>query len=105
MGPQTATEKFLGALALLTMAVGSYVGLVVVPADAAQGNVQTLAIGVKGGTGTFYLDSIRLYAKPAETIAPVMPDNNGLLAHYPLNGNFNDVSGSGLNGAAVGNPT
>jgi heme exporter protein C len=42
VGPQTATEKFLGALALLTMLGGSYVGLVVVPADAAQGNVQRL---------------------------------------------------------------
>jgi len=35
-------EKFLGICALLAMLVGSYVGLVVVPADAAQGNVQRL---------------------------------------------------------------
>jgi len=42
VGPISAVEKFLGILALLSMLVGSYVGLVVVPADAAQGNVQRL---------------------------------------------------------------
>jgi len=42
VGPKSAVEKFLGILALLSMLVGSYVGLVVVPADAAQGNVQRL---------------------------------------------------------------
>ncbi len=42
MGPRTAVEKVLGILALLAMLVGSWVGLVVVPADAAQGNVQRL---------------------------------------------------------------
>lgn len=42
MGLKSKIEKFLGILALLAMVVGSYVGLVVVPADAAQGNVQRL---------------------------------------------------------------
>lgn len=42
MGPQTNTERILGLLALVSMLVGSYVGLVIVPADAAQGNVQRL---------------------------------------------------------------
>ncbi len=42
MGPGTAIEKSLGVAALAAMLVGSYVGLVVVPADAAQGNVQRL---------------------------------------------------------------
>jgi heme exporter protein C len=42
VGPRTAVEKVLGILALLAMLVGSWVGLVVVPADAAQGNVQRL---------------------------------------------------------------
>ena len=42
MGPRTVVEKTLGILALVSMMVGSYVGLVVVPADAAQGNVQRL---------------------------------------------------------------
>ena len=42
MGPRSAVEKTLGVLAVVTMLVGSWVGLVVVPADAAQGNVQRL---------------------------------------------------------------
>ncbi len=42
MGLKSKIEKFLGILALLAMVVGSYVGLAVVPADAAQGNVQRL---------------------------------------------------------------
>jgi heme exporter protein C len=42
VGPKTVIEKSLGVAALVAMLVGSYVGLVVVPADAAQGNVQRL---------------------------------------------------------------
>lgn len=42
MGPKSTVEKLLGTLALVAMLIGSYVGLVVVPADAAQGNVQRL---------------------------------------------------------------
>ncbi len=42
MGPRTAVEKTLGVLAVVTMLAGSWVGLVLVPADAAQGNVQRL---------------------------------------------------------------
>jgi heme exporter protein C len=42
VGPKTAIEKSLGVAALAAMLVGSYVGLVVVPADAAQGDVQRL---------------------------------------------------------------
>ena len=42
MGFKSNIEKSLGILALVAMLVGSYVGLAVVPADAAQGNVQRL---------------------------------------------------------------
>ena len=42
MGVKSSIEKVLGILALVTMLIGSYVGLAVVPADAAQGNVQRL---------------------------------------------------------------
>jgi heme exporter protein C len=40
--PRTTVEKTLGAAALLTMLGGSAIGLFIVPADAAQGNVQRL---------------------------------------------------------------
>jgi heme exporter protein C len=42
VGPKSLTEKLLGILALGAMLIGSYIGLAVVPADAAQGNVQRL---------------------------------------------------------------
>ena len=42
MGFKSNIEKLLSILALVAMLVGSYVGLAVVPADAAQGNVQRL---------------------------------------------------------------
>jgi heme exporter protein C len=42
VGVKSNIEKVLGVLALATMLIGSYVGLAVVPADAAQGNVQRL---------------------------------------------------------------
>jgi heme exporter protein C len=42
VGVKSSIEKVLGILALGTMLIGSYVGLAVVPADAAQGNVQRL---------------------------------------------------------------
>jgi heme exporter protein C len=40
--PKTAVEKTLGVAALLSLLAGSTIGLFVVPADAAQGNVQRL---------------------------------------------------------------
>ncbi len=42
MGSESRVERTLGVLALVAMLAGSYVGLAVVPADAAQGNVQRL---------------------------------------------------------------
>ncbi len=42
MASRTGVERFLGGAAGLTMLAGSIVGLFVVPADAAQGNVQRL---------------------------------------------------------------
>ncbi len=42
MEPKTGVERILGAAALVTMLVGSAVGLFLVPQDAAQGNVQRL---------------------------------------------------------------
>jgi heme exporter protein C len=42
VGFKSNIEKLLGILALVSMLIGSYVGLAVVPADAAQGNVQRL---------------------------------------------------------------
>ncbi len=56
----------------------------------ALGNVQSLAIGVKGGTGLLLIDAIRLYAKASETISGVMPDDAGLVGHWM----FDESSGT-----------
>ncbi|NLZ04368.1 MAG: hypothetical protein GXY19_04290 [Phycisphaerae bacterium] len=63
--------------------------------------VTKLTIGVEGSgsTGILYIDDIRLYGKPAEFITPTEPDAASLLASYQFEGNANDSSGHGLNGA------
>jgi len=63
-------------------------------------NVTSLAIGVDGaGSGTLYIDKIRLYGKEAELMpAPdsgVEPNEAALVAHYLFDGNAEDSSGNG----------
>ena len=64
--------------------------------------VNSLTIGVAGGEGTIYVDDIRLYAQVSELINPIVPDTTELLASYSFEGNYQDGSGNGLHGAAVG---
>ena len=61
-------------------------------------NVTRLAIGVEGSAarGIFLLDDIRLHRQ-------FQPDA-GLVAHWPLNGDFSDASGNGHDGAVMGAP-
>ena len=67
--------------------------------------VNSLTIGVdNGGTGVVYIDSIVLTGAARDLVSPVDPGTAGLLAHYPLDGDYQDASGNGLNGSAVGNP-
>jgi hypothetical protein len=65
------------------------------------GSVTSLAIGIEGAgtSGVVYIDDVRLYPKTPEYIVPVEPDRAALLAHYEFEGNANDSSGNGLNGA------
>ncbi len=67
-------------------------------------SVTTLTIGVEGAgvAGVIYIDDIRLYPKTPEFITPTEPDTTGLLAYYALDGNANDGSGNGHDGAAAG---
>lgn len=65
--------------------------------------VTSLAIGVDGpGSGTLYIDDIRLYAREAELMpAPgsgVEPEKKALVARYLLNGDGQDSSGNGRHG-------
>jgi hypothetical protein len=70
----------------------------------ALGNVKNLAIGIDGGTGLVLIDAIRLYNKASEQVSPVVPDDTGLVAYYPFDGNANDASGNGNNGTLEGGP-
>jgi hypothetical protein len=70
-------------------------------------SVTKLTIGIDGaGTkGLLYFDDIRLYPKAPEYVTPTEPDNANLAARYALDGNVNDSSGHGFNGAANGSPS
>jgi len=70
------------------------------------GNLQTvtsLTIGIEGASaqGMIYIDAIRLYAQLGEIIIPVMPDTANLVAHYPLDGDYQDASGNNRHGTAL----
>ncbi len=68
-------------------------------------SVTSFAIGIEGAgaKGTLLLDDIRLYPYARQLITPVQPDPNGLVAHYPMEGNANDVAGAN-NGTLSGGP-
>jgi hypothetical protein len=55
-------------------------------------NVQSLTIGIDGGTaaGLLYIDSIRLYPQALEYVTPTEPDNSSLVGLW----NFGEGSGS-----------
>ena len=66
-------------------------------------NVTNLTIGIEGSgsKGIVYIDDVRLYPRAPEYIVPTEPDAANLLARYEFEGNANDSSGNGLNGAVV----
>ncbi len=71
-------------------------------------SVKTLAIGVgdgsSGGTGTIFVDDIRLYVTAPQVATPADPGANGLTLLYAMEGNTTDTSGKKLDGAASGEP-
>lgn len=72
-------------------------------------SIKTLAIGVgdgsAGGTGTIYVDDIRLYAiAPPLPATPTDPGTNGLTLLYAFENNTSDTSGKKLDGIASGDP-
>jgi hypothetical protein len=70
--------------------------------------VKTLTIGVgdgsTGGTGTIFIDEIRLYATAPKVVTPTDPGTNGLQLLYAMEGDVKDTSGHNLNGTANGDP-
>ena len=67
--------------------------------------VNSLTLGIQGGTGTIYVDDIRLYPLVPEYVTPVAPDNASLVAHYTLDGAATDASGNGAHGVENSFPT
>jgi hypothetical protein len=71
-------------------------------------SVKSLAIGVgdgkAGGTGTIFIDDIRLYATAPQVAVPANPGSSGLMLLYAMEGNLQDTSGKGNNGTPNGDP-
>jgi hypothetical protein len=63
--------------------------------------VNSLTIGVAGGSGLLLVDDIRLSPQASELITPAAPDAANLQAFYQFEGNFNDSSGKGNHGTAL----
>ena len=71
-------------------------------------SVKSLAIGVgdgkAGGTGTIFIDDLRLYATAPQVATSTDPGTNGLTLLYSMEGNVQDGSGKGNNGTTSGDP-
>jgi len=72
-------------------------------------NVTELTIGLErigfvGGAGVVYFDDISLYPYSRQLITPAEPDTAGLVGHWQFEGNFDDSSGNGRHGTAMGSP-
>jgi len=63
--------------------------------------VNSLTIGVSGGSGIFYVDDIRLYPLESELVTPVQPDTANLAGYWNFDEGSgavaNDISGNGNN--------
>jgi hypothetical protein len=70
--------------------------------------VKTITIGVGdgsvGGTGTIFVDEIRLYATAPQIAVPTDPGTNGLEALYAMERDVKDSSGKGRDGTLNGEP-
>ena len=65
--------------------------------------VTSMGIGIDGsGSGVVYVDDIALYSNAIETIEPVEPGTENLVAQYTFEGNYGDSSGNGNTLTEVG---
>ena len=69
-------------------------------------NVKSLTIGIGdgkvGGTGTIYVDDVRLYGEAPSVVAPVDPGSGGIVANYTFDGTVQDSSGRNNHGTITG---
>ena len=94
--------NYTGSTAALTAPVWRTWNIDLAEFGAAASSVRTLTIGVSGsGSGTLYVDDIRLYREaPPATGPAVDPGTNGLVAYYAMENNVVDGSGNGRDGTA-----
>ncbi len=66
-------------------------------------SVTELAIGAEGAgaSGMLLIDDITLHRAAGVVVTPVDPGSDNIVAQYAFEGNANDSSGDGLNGAIV----
>jgi len=68
-------------------------------------NVTSVTVGVEGsGTGTIYVDDLRLYRLAPSVVTPVDPGTGGLMARYTFENNPSDITGNGYDATPVGDP-
>jgi hypothetical protein len=69
-------------------------------------NIGMLRDSLTSGSGTLYIDDVRLYGDGAVPVpaVPANPGDGNLVAEYMMEGNVDDSSGNGINGTAIGEP-
>ncbi|HSW02309.1 MAG TPA: LamG-like jellyroll fold domain-containing protein [Sedimentisphaerales bacterium] len=72
-------------------------------------SVKSLTIGVgngaSGGTGTIYVDDIRLYSVAPQVVVPTDPGAAGIVANYAMEGDLQDSSGRNNHGTPMATVT
>jgi hypothetical protein len=69
------------------------------------GNSGSYSVRVSNPMGTNLSPNAVLTVLPIPTTSTQLNLTNGLVLHLPFNGNYNDISGQGNNGTAVGSPS
>ena len=85
---------------------------ITIPLDGAGVNwkqVMSINIGLMrtartSGSGTLYIDDVRLYGTPPVAPVATNPGTGNLVAHYAMENDVTDSSGNGLDGVAIGDP-
>jgi len=68
-------------------------------------NVTKVIVGVEGsGSGTIYVDDLRLYRVAPGLVVPVDPGTEALAAHYAFENNATDGTGNGYDGTPMNDP-
>jgi hypothetical protein len=67
-------------------------------------NIGLMRSALTSGSGTLYIDDVRLYGTPPAVVTPSDPGTDNLVAYYAMENNVDDSSASGIHGTALGEP-